>query len=71
MIFSLSFSLPRTLNWLPCLPREDSLPCCGEGLPVCEKKKVVGMLSTADVASEIKDELNQFIGLEEAFAKHH
>lgn len=40
-------------------------------LPVCENKKVVGILSTADVATEIKDELNQFIGLEEAFAKHH
>jgi len=40
-------------------------------LPVCENKKVIGMLSTSDVASELKDELNQFIGLEEAFAKHH
>jgi CBS domain-containing protein len=40
-------------------------------LPVCEDKKVVGILSTSDVAAEIKDELNQFIGLEEAFAKHH
>ncbi len=40
-------------------------------LPVCENKKVIGMLSTSDVATELKDELNQFIGLEEAFAKHH
>ena len=40
-------------------------------LPVCENKKVVGLLSTADMAGEIRNELNQFIGLEEAFAKHH
>jgi len=40
-------------------------------LPVCENSKVIGVLSTSDVATEIKDELNQFIGLEEAFAKHH
>ena len=40
-------------------------------LPVCENSRVIGVLSTSDVATEIKDELNQFIGLEEAFAKHH
>jgi CBS domain-containing protein len=39
-------------------------------LPVCEKGKIVGLLSSADVASEIKEEINNFIGLEEAFAKH-
>jgi CBS domain-containing protein len=38
-------------------------------LPVTENKKVVGILSTSDVATEIKEELNQFMGLEEAFAK--
>jgi hypothetical protein len=30
----------------------------------------VGLLSSADIACEIKDELNQFIGLEEALVKH-
>jgi CBS domain-containing protein len=40
-------------------------------LPVYENNKLVGFLSTADVATEIKEELNQFIGLEETFAKHH
>jgi CBS domain-containing protein len=40
-------------------------------LPVCEHERVIGILSSADVASEIKEEINQFIGLEEAFAKHH
>jgi CBS domain-containing protein len=40
-------------------------------LPVCENESVVGILSSADVAGEIKEEINQFIGLEEAFAKHH
>lgn len=39
-------------------------------LPVTENGKVVGLLSSADVAREIKDEFQQFIGLEEAFAKH-
>ncbi|HBH62838.1 MAG TPA: CBS domain-containing protein [Nitrospiraceae bacterium] len=40
-------------------------------LPVCEKERVVGILSAADVATELREEMNQFIGLEEAFAKHH
>ena len=40
-------------------------------LPVCDNNEVVGILSTSDVAGEIKDEFNEFIGLEEAFAKHH
>ena len=40
-------------------------------LPVCEHERVIGILSSADVASEIKEEINQFMGLEEAFAKHH
>jgi CBS domain-containing protein len=39
-------------------------------LPVTENGKLVGLLSTADLATEIKDEFTQFIGLEEAFAKH-
>ncbi len=39
-------------------------------LPVTEDGKLVGLLSTADLATEIKDEFSQFIGLEEAFAKH-
>jgi len=40
-------------------------------LPVCEKERVVGLLSSADVATELREELTQFISLEEAFAKHH
>ena len=39
-------------------------------LPVCEKGKVVGLVSSADIAVEIREEINQFMGLEEAFAKH-
>jgi len=39
-------------------------------LPVTENGKVVGLLSSADAAREIKNEFQQFIGLEEAFAKH-
>ncbi len=39
-------------------------------LPVTEKGKLVGLLSSADLAREIKEEFDQFIGLEEAFAKH-
>jgi CBS domain-containing protein len=39
-------------------------------LPVTENGRLVGLLSSADVATEIKEELDQFIGLEEAFAKH-
>jgi CBS domain-containing protein len=39
-------------------------------IPVCENGKVVGLLSSADVASELKEELDQFLGLEEAFSKH-
>jgi hypothetical protein len=37
---------------------------------VKENGKIVGLLSSADLATEIKEELNQFFGLEEAFAKH-
>lgn len=40
-------------------------------LPVCDNNRLIGILSTSDIAAEIKDEINQFIGLEEAFAKHH
>ncbi len=39
-------------------------------LPVTEDGKLVGLLSSADLAAEIKEEFDQFIGLEEAFAKH-
>ena len=39
-------------------------------LPVTENGKLVGLLSSADVAAEIKEEFDQFIGLEEAFAEH-
>lgn len=39
-------------------------------LPVCEDGKLVGMLSSADVASEIREEIDQFISLEENIAKH-
>lgn len=39
-------------------------------LPVCERGKVIGILSSADLASEIREELDQFMGLEEAVAKH-
>lgn len=39
-------------------------------LPVCENGKLVGFLSSADLATEIKQEFDQFFGLEEAFAKH-
>ncbi len=38
-------------------------------LPVTEDGKLVGLLSSADLAVEMKDEFSQFIGLEEAFAK--
>jgi CBS domain-containing protein len=39
-------------------------------LPVCENGKVVGLVSSADIAVEIREEINQFMGLEEAFSKH-
>jgi CBS domain-containing protein len=39
-------------------------------LPVCENGKVIGLVSSADIAVEIREEINQFMGLEEAFAKH-
>ncbi len=39
-------------------------------LPVTEDGKLVGLLSSTDVAAEIREEFDQFIGLEEAFAKH-
>ncbi len=39
-------------------------------LPVTENGKLVGLLSSADLAAEIKDEFSQFVGLEEVFAKH-
>jgi CBS domain-containing protein len=39
-------------------------------LPVCDNGKLVGLLSSADIAHELKEEIIQFIGLEEAFIKH-
>ena len=39
-------------------------------LPVTENGKLVGLLSSADLAVEIRNELNQFISLEETFVKH-
>lgn len=39
-------------------------------LPVTENGKLVGLLSSADLATEMKEQFNQFFGLEEAFAKH-
>jgi len=39
-------------------------------LPVTESGKLVGLLSSADLAAEMKEEFSQFIGLEEAFVKH-
>ncbi len=38
-------------------------------LPVTENGKLVGLLSSTDLAVEMKDEFSQFIGLEGAFAK--
>ncbi|UCH81760.1 MAG: CBS domain-containing protein [Nitrospiraceae bacterium] len=38
-------------------------------LPVCEDGKLVGLISSADLAAEIKEEINQFLELEEAFSK--
>ena len=40
-------------------------------LPVCENEKVVGLLSTADLAVELKEEIDNFFGLEKALAKTH
>ncbi len=40
-------------------------------LPVKENGKLVGLLSSADLAIELKEELDEFLGLEEAFAKKH
>lgn len=39
-------------------------------LPVMQNGKLVGLLSSADVAVEIKQEFDQFISLEESFSKH-
>jgi CBS domain-containing protein len=38
-------------------------------LPVTENGKLVGVLSSADLAAEMKEEFNQLIGLEEVFSK--
>ncbi len=39
-------------------------------LPVTENGKLVGLLSSGDLAVELKEEFSQFIGLGETFAKH-
>jgi signal-transduction protein with cAMP-binding, CBS, and nucleotidyltransferase domain len=39
-------------------------------LPVCKNGKVAGIISSSDIASELREEINEFIGLEEAYAKH-
>ncbi len=38
-------------------------------LPVTENGTLVGLLSSADLAAEMKDEFTQIMGLEEAFSK--
>lgn len=38
-------------------------------LPVTQDGQIVGLISTADLASELKEEFDQFISLEQAFAK--
>jgi CBS domain-containing protein len=38
-------------------------------LPVTRDGHVVGLLSSADVAAEIKEEIDELIGLEQAFSK--
>jgi signal-transduction protein with cAMP-binding, CBS, and nucleotidyltransferase domain len=38
-------------------------------LPVCKNGKVAGIISSADIASEIKEEVVEFMGLEESYAK--
>ncbi len=39
-------------------------------LPVTENGRLVGLLSSADLAAEIREEFDQFIGLEETFVRH-
>lgn len=39
-------------------------------LPVTENGKVVGIVSSADLAGVLKKQFNQFIGLEEAYVRH-
>lgn len=39
-------------------------------LPVTENGKLAGILSSADLATEIKQEFSQFMGLEEVLTKH-
>lgn len=39
-------------------------------LPVIENGKLSGILSSADIAVELKEEFDNFIELEEVFAKH-
>ncbi len=39
-------------------------------LPVTENGKLAGILSSADLAGEIKEEFGRFMGLEEVLAKH-
>jgi CBS domain-containing protein len=39
-------------------------------LPVTEKGKLVGILSSVDVACAMKEQFNQFLGLEETYIRH-
>lgn len=39
-------------------------------LPVTDHGKLVGIVSSADVAGAFKEQFNQFIGLEETYARH-
>ena len=39
-------------------------------LPVTQNGKLAGILSSADLATEIKQEFSRFMGLEEVLAKH-
>lgn len=39
-------------------------------LPVMENGKVVGLLSSADAACALKEQINEFLALEEAFVRH-
>ncbi len=39
-------------------------------LPVTDQGRLCGILSTSDVARYMRDEFDQFIGIEESYAKH-
>lgn len=39
-------------------------------LPVCRNGRIVGLLSSTDLARELREELNQFIDIDERFTRH-